>query len=292
MVDEVETRINAINQESILGSGYVDQLISDNPNSPFPQVLRTERPDRLAANLLDGRVGLFIDGSPAALILPAPMVTFFQTMDEFNSQWIFGSLLRMLRWVGFIVAVFAPSIYIAVVSKNFDIVPTELLMKIAESRAGIPFPPLIEAVFMEITIEILREAGIRLPGRVGQTIGIVGAIVVGDAAVKAGIASNIMVVVVALTAIATFIMPVFEMGLTVRFIRFPMMILAGTFGLVGVGIGVAFVLGHLVALETCKVPYLEPFAPIKIIEWKDLFIRAPLKVMRYRPTPASNRNNK
>ncbi len=290
VVEEVIARLDTIHLEVIMDSGYIEQLIVDNPYSPFPQAMRTERPDKVAANLLDGKVAILVDGSPTALLLPAPMIGYFQTIDEFSTQWLLGSVLRLIRWIGFFVAMFLPAIYIAIVSKDFSIMPLQLLLIIAESRAGIPYPPLVEALIMEITVEIIREAGIRLPGKIGQTIGIVGAIVIGDAAVKAGIASNIMIIVVAVTTISTFLVPVFELGLAVRFIRFFMMFLGGTFGIIGLSIGGAMVLAHLSMLETCGVPYLEPFAPIKVKEWKDLFIRAPLWTMNgRRPTPSNKR---
>ncbi|KUO53366.1 MAG: hypothetical protein APF76_08990 [Desulfitibacter sp. BRH_c19] len=286
VLKEIEKRLKSIKTDVIVGTGQFNEFITDHPSSPFPQTLRTERPDSAAANLSEGRAVILVDGQPDAIIIPAPMTVFFQTLDEYNTPWIFGSLLRLIRWVSFIIASSLPGFYIAIISLNHEILPIGFLVIIAESRSRVPFPPLIEAFLMEITIEILREAGIRLPGPLGQTIGIVGAIVIGDAAVQAGLASNIMVIVVAVTTIATFVLPTFEFGLTLRFIRFPLMILGYFFGFVGLLLGLAFMIAHLCIIETVGIPYLTSISPFRTRDMQDTFLRLPPFLMTKRPASA------
>jgi hypothetical protein len=286
VLSEIEKRIKSIKIDTILGTGQINEYITDSPNSPFPQLLITQRVDKVVANILEGRAAILIDGQPDAIILPATFPLFFMTLDEYNTPWIFGSLLRLVRWGCFIVAVFLPGFYIAIVSLNHEIVPLELLIIISQSRTKVPFHPLIEAILMEVTIEILREAGVRLPGSIGQTIGIVGAIVIGEAAVQAGLSSNVMVIVVAVTGIATFVLPVFEFGLALRYIRFPNMVLASLFGFIGLFFMAAMILIHLCTLETVNKPYLTPITPFKLRELQDTFIRLPSFTITKRPSSA------
>ncbi|MEW6622705.1 MAG: spore germination protein [Bacillota bacterium] len=288
VLQEIEKRLNSIKTDAIIGSGQLVELITDHPGSPFHQILRSERPDRIAADLLEGKAAIFVDGNPDALILPATMPMFFTTLDEYNTTWLFGSILRLIRWGSFVIAAFLPGFYIAVVSVNHEVLPIEFLIIISESRTKVPFPPILEALLMEVTIEILREAGIRLPGALGQTIGIVGAIVIGDAAIRAGLASNIMVIVVAVTTIATFVLPVFEMQLSLRFIRFPLMVLASMFGLVGLFFGISILIAHLSAMETVGKPYLSPIAPFRTTEMQDTFVRLPFFSITKRPSSAKD----
>lgn len=288
VLDEIEKRINSIKTDVIVGTGQLNEFITDYPSSPFPQLLRTERIDKVVANLLEGRAAIIVDGQPDVIVLPAPMNLFFQTLDEYNTSWVFGSILRVLRWGSFFIAIMLPAIYIAMVTINHEIVPIELLIIISESRFKVPYPPIIEALLMELTIEILREAGIRLPGSLGQTIGIVGAIVIGDAAVQAGLASNVMVIVVAVTTIATFVLPTFEFGLTLRFLRFPLMLLASLFGFIGIFVGLALIIGHLCILETVKKPYLTSIAPFRTREMQDTFLRLPVFHINKRPSSAKD----
>jgi spore germination protein len=185
--------------------------------------------------------------------------------------------------LGFFLSTFLPAIYIAVISFNYEIIPLDLLISIGESRERVPFPPIIEALVMEITLEMLREAGIRLPSPIGQTVGIVGGIVIGQAAVQAGIVSNIMVIIVASTAIASFILPSYDMASAIRLLRFPVMIAASMFGLIGIAIALMILVAHLISLESLGTPYGTPFAPVRFSDWKDTLIRLPLWSMKDRP---------
>jgi spore germination protein len=283
VLKELVDRINKLDVDSVLNAASLAEYIEDNPYSPFPQLFLTERPDFAAAEILEGRIVTVVDRSPNVLIGPATFELFFKSMDDYGARWTVASFIRLMRYFGFVVAVFLPATYIAVIAFHFEIIPLKLLLSIGASRERVPFPPFIEAIIMEITLEMLREAGIRLPAKIGQTVGIVGGIVIGQAAVEAGIVSNIMVIVVALTAIASFIIPNYDMGAAIRMLRFPMMIAAAWFGFVGLTIGLMTLIAHFVALESLGTPYGSPIAPLRFPDWKDLFIRFPDWSMVKRP---------
>ncbi|MFC5404081.1 spore germination protein [Cohnella soli] len=283
VLHELEYRIDKIDIDAIINTGEMAELIEDNPYSPFPQFIMTERPDSAISQLLQGRFVVILDRSPSVIIAPATFTSFFQSVDDYSTRWLIASFIRLLRFIAFLIALFLPAIYIAFLTFNFEVIPLELFMSIAETRERVPFPPLLEAMLMEITLEMMREAGIRLPAPIGQTIGIVGGIVIGQAAVQAGIVSNIMVIVVASTAIASFILPSYDMGTAVRLLRFPMMLMASLYGIVGLIIGCMILVAHLVALESLKTPYGSPLAPFRWADMKDTFIRLPLWAMVKRP---------
>jgi spore germination protein len=286
LIEEVEERLNEIDIDQILSSGHLEQLIQDNTYSPLPQIQSTERPDKAVANLMEGRVAILVDNSPFALLTPSTFAQFFQSPEDYNERWFVASFIRILRWFASFLAVFTPAVYIAVVTYDSGLIPTRLALSIAASRAGVPFPSLIEALLMESTIELLRESGARLPSAIGQTIGIVGGIIIGDAAVKAGITSPIMVIIVAVTAIASFVIPSYSAAIGIRLIRFPLMILAGFLGLYGVMIGFIALNIHMVSLKSFGIGYMSPQAPVIFQDMKDLIIRVPAKKMRKRPVQA------
>ncbi|WP_152396825.1 spore germination protein [Paenibacillus guangzhouensis] len=283
ILEELEKRIRKIDVDAIINAGELGEFIEDNPFSPFPQFISTERPDSAASQLLQGRFVMIVDGSPNVLIGPTTFVSFFQSIDDYSTRWLIASFIRVTRYFAFFIALFLPAIYIALISYNYVVIPIKLIISIGESRERVPFPPFAEAILMEITLEMLREAGIRLPAPIGQTVGIVGGIVIGQAAVQAGIVSNIMVIVVASTAIASFILPNYDMGAAVRFLRFPMMIIASIFGIVGIAVGLMTLIIHLITLKSLDTPYGSPLAPVRFVDWKDTFIRAPLWIMKKRP---------
>ncbi|MBT2659766.1 spore germination protein [Bacillus sp. ISL-45] len=292
VVAEVERRLSYISTDMVLSPGYIEEFIEDDPFSLFPQIVNTERPDRTIANLMEGRVALIGDGSPTALILPITFFAFYQSSDDYNSRWIPATFIRMLRYVSFIIAITLPALYIAINAFHLEVIPHELILSLKGSVEGIPYPPLMEAFFMEITIELIREAGIRLPKPVGQTIGIVGGLVIGDAVVSAGLISNIMIVVVAVTAISAFVVPSNEMSTTVRLIRFPLMIAASFLGFVGLIFGLIIIFIKLCKLESFGVPYFSPLAPLHVKDLKDTFFRLPLWKMNERPKNALASNTK
>ena len=290
LVSEVRARLQKIDIDGVLESGYLEELIEDNPYSPFPHILHTERPDRVAANLLEGRVAVITDGTPFVLLAPAEFIVFMQSPEDYNERYIIGTAVRWLRYLAFAISLLLPSLYIAITTFHQEMIPTRLLISLAAAREGGPFPALVEALAMEFTFEALREAGIRLPRSVGQAVSIVGALVIGQAAVQAGVVSSLMVIVVALTGIASFVNPSFSIALTMRLLRFPIMLLAGTLGLFGVMVGVLAILIHLSGLRSFGVPYLASLAPLHISDLKDVAIRAPWWAMINRPVETGKRN--
>lgn len=244
VLHELENRIRGLDVDSIINAGMLAEFIEDRPFSPFPQLYLTERPDFAAMEILQGRIVTVVDRSPSVIVGPATFDTFFKSIDDYSSRWLVASFIRIMRYFGFLIAIFLPAVYIATISFHVDIIPLKLLISVGISRERIAFPPFIEAFIMEITLEMLREAGVRLPAKIGQTVGIVGGIVIGQAAVEAGIVSNIMVIVVALTAIASFIIPSYEMGAAIRILRFPMMLAASFFGFVGLVVGLMTLIAH------------------------------------------------
>jgi len=284
IVSEVLRRLGNIKMDGVLDNGYIEEMIEDNPYSPFPQINYTERPDVLAGKLLEGKVGIILDGTPIVLVVPATLTQFLSVNEDYYQRPLSVILFRTVRYVGAFIALLAPSIYIAVTTFHQEIIPTDLLMSIAAGRQGVPFPALLEALTMMFILEILQEAGLRLPKPIGQTIGIVGALIIGDAAVKAGLVSPMMVIVIGLTAVASYAIPYYDLSLAVRLIRFPFMILAGMLGFFGVSVGLYVMAIHLLSLRSFGVPYLSPIAPLRIRALlQDTFVRAPWWALKRRP---------
>ncbi|WP_240627284.1 spore germination protein [Thermoflavimicrobium daqui] len=292
LLSEVKKRIEKIEIDDLPESGYVEELIKDNYLSPFPQVQNTERPDRVVGALLEGRVAILLDGTPFVLIVPVTFSMMLQSPEDYYENWIFGTVIRALRYAAAFVSLFLPSIYISFISFHQGLIPTTLAISIAGTREGVPFPSFIEAFLMEFAIEVLREAGLRLPRPVGQTVGLVGGLVIGQAAVQAGIVSPIMVIVVALTAISSFAIPQYGAGLVLRLLRFGGMILASLFGLFGVILFFLILSIHFVKLKSFGVPYAAPFVPYRLSDFKDIIYRAPILQMKKRPKMMQVQNPK
>ncbi|PQP84736.1 spore germination protein [Paenibacillus sp. PCH8] len=283
LVAEVRKRIEEMDMDIMLESGYVEQLIEDSTLSPFQQILNTERPDRVIAALLEGRVAILLDGTPFVLVVPVTFSMLLQSPEDYYERWIPGTFLRMLRFMSAMLALLAPALYISFISFHPGLIPTKLVLTIIETRTGVPFPSIIEVLIMELSIEILREAGIRLPKPIGPAMGIVGGLIIGQAAVQAGIISQFLVIVVAVTAISSFTIPVYSAGLTLRILRFAAMFSAAVLGLYGVVMFFLLVCTHLARLSSFGVPYVSPAVPYHMSDWKDFVIRAPLNMMRRRP---------
>ncbi|WP_152379304.1 spore germination protein [Paenibacillus brasilensis] len=283
LIEEVTNRLRKINLDAVLESSYIEELIEDNPYSPFPQILETERADVVCASLLEGRVAILIDGTPFVLIAPITVFSLIQSAEDYYSRWFVGSIVRILRYVFIALSLLLPSIYVAIVTFHPQMLPLSLLFSFSSSRELVPFPTIVEALMMEIAFEALREAGIRLPKQIGAAVSIVGAIVIGDAAVRAGLVSAPMVIVVAITGVSSFVIPHYSIGLTLRVLRFPIMILAGFLGIVGVMLGIMAILLHLCTLRSFGVPYLSGIAPTIREDLKDQLIRAPWWAMNKRP---------
>ncbi|KGP91890.1 spore gernimation protein KA [Pontibacillus chungwhensis BH030062] len=283
IVQEVKNRLSKIDIDSVQESGVIEQLIEENSLSPFPQVQVTERPDTVAGSLAEGRVAIIVDHTPFVLIAPLTINSFYQSAEDYYERWVYSSLIRILRIGAALIALCLPSIYVALISYHQGLIPTDLVISLAGSREGVPFPSIVEALLMEVTIEILREAGIRLPNPVGQAVGIVGGLVIGESAVSAGLVSPMMVIVVALTAISSFALPQYYVGVSLRILRFPFMISAALLGLYGIVIALILLSVHLVRLKSFGVYYLEPLVPYSPKGWKDMFIRTQTKRLKSRP---------
>ncbi|QOS89184.1 spore germination protein [Peribacillus sp. JNUCC41] len=282
-VDNVIQRINDIEFDEILDGSNLAQMLYDNSNTLFPLFLNTERPDRIASALAEGKVALLIDRSSSVLITPTILLEYFITMEDYNMPWVPASAFRLLRIFAVAFSIFATPIYVAVLTYHYELIPKDLLETIVTSRNLIPFQPLIEALFLEISIELLREAAARLPTKVGQTLGIVGGIVIGQAAVVAGLTSNILLIIVALSALASFVTPIYKMGNAIRLLRFPFLVGAQIWGGLGIIITAVFLITHLIKLTSMGHPYLEPIYPFRMKDWKDSFVRLPFNIFKSRP---------
>ena len=283
ILEELNKRISEINIDAILDSGYIEQMIQDNKWSLFPQTQSTERPDVVAAALYEGRVAILVDNSPFAVIVPATLPSLFQSPDDYYQRWIFGSAMRIIRLFSAILGIILPALYVAVTSFHPSIIPTKLAYFIAASREGVPFPAFIEAIIMEISLDLLIESVVRLPKPIGSTIGIVGGLIIGQAAVSAGIVSPIMIIIVSVTAITSFTTPNYEIASAFRLIRFLMIIAAAIIGLYGIVLSLILLLIHLVKLNSFGVPYLAPVVNPDIDDFKDVYIRMPFNYFKTRP---------
>ncbi|THF78091.1 spore germination protein [Cohnella fermenti] len=283
-VKEIRRRLGRIDVDSILDSGYIEEFIQEERWTPFPTIQNTERPDAASAGLLEGQIAVVVDGSPFVLLAPSTFVKFFQSSEDYYQRYDISSFLRMIRYICFFVSILLPSLYIAVTTFHQEMLPTPLLISLASQREGVPFPALVEALLMELTFEVLREAGVRMPRVVGPAISIVGALVLGQAAVQAGLVSAAMIIVVSFTAIANFVIPSVNMAAGARLIRFVLMLVGGTLGLFGIMCGLMVMVVHLVSLKSFGIPYMTPLAPLVWNNLKDVWIRVPWPLMKTRPT--------
>ncbi len=283
-VNEVKSRVGRIDIDMVTDSSYIEKFIEDSGLSPFPMLVVTERPDKCAAALAEGRIVVLVDNSPNALIAPVTFTDFLMAAEDYYYVFYFSTLLRLLRYLSIVVSLLGPSFYIAVTTFHQEMIPLPLLVTITRSRADVPFPAILEALLMEFTFELLREAGIRLPQPVGPAVSIVGGLVIGQGVVQAGIVSQAMVIVVALTGIASFAIPAFNSAITLRLLRFPFMLLAAVFGIYGIIMGILVLLIHLASLRSFGVPYLSPFTPVSFKDLKDSVIMTPLWTMKKRPS--------
>ncbi|MEC0270974.1 spore germination protein [Paenibacillus anseongense] len=281
-VNTVRQRIMDLDFDVIFDTSTLSQIISDVSITPFPLFMSTERVDRMKFLLLSGNVAVLSESSPFVISGPTTLFDFFYSPEDFYLPWILGSFFRLLRYLGVIFSIFASSIYVSIMTFHYSIVPRAMLGPIIESRMNVPFPPFLEVLLMEMTVELLREAGARLPTKVGQTLGIVGGVVLGEASVQAGLTSNILIIIVSLSALASFTTPIFKMSNTIRFLRFPLIFLAGAWGGLGIVIGVLILLGHLLRLKSLGTPYLVPVFPFRYKGFKE-FLRLSYSATWNRP---------
>lgn len=278
---ELEKKIESIDIDYIESPGFVEELITDDKFSLFPKFLISERTDRIRSYLMDGKIAILTDGSPECVILPVSFWSFFQTPDDYQVGWIIGSMFRFLRIVCFIFAISLPGLYVALVTFDPRIIPFEIALSLKSSMQLVALPPILEAIIMLVTLEILREATVRLPSPIGQSIGVVGGIVIGTVIVQTNLISNMMVVVTALTGVASFIIPSYEMSNAARIITYPFLVMSSIFGLIGLEISFFLLLTHLARIHTIGIPYF--YAWFTKDALKDTLFRAPIKRLKKRP---------
>ncbi|MGE5561475.1 MAG: spore germination protein [Chloroflexota bacterium] len=284
LITTVKERIKAIETDFIPDSSYIEQFIEDRPFSPFPQVQYSERTDRATAALAEGRLIIIVDGSPMVLIIPSTFTTLIQAPEDYYERPILGTFFRIIRSLSAFISLTLPAFYVAITSFHQEMLPTELILAFAAARERVPFPAIVELLVMEVSLELVREAGLRLPSPAGQTVGIVGALLLGQAAVQAQIVSPIIVIVVALTALASFAVPHYSTGIAIRVLRFLLLILGATLGLFGVTAGMTAITIHMASLTSLGTPYLTPLAPLRPRSaLLDTVLRAPLWRQDLRP---------
>lgn len=284
IVVDIKTKVNKIEIDGILTTGYIEQLIEGSPYSFFPQIQETERPDKIAAHLLEGKIAIMANGTPFVLILPSLFVQFLQTTEDYFDRTYIGSFTRALRHIAFFLAIFLPGIYVALLSFQQELIPFDLIVSLASSRKEVPFPVAVEAFLQEFIIQLLTESGMRLPTPLGQTVGVVGGIILGQAAISAKLASPAIIIVTAITTICTWVIPNPSMSNAARILRLPVLLFASFFGLFGLSLCLLIILAHLSSLESMGgVPYFSPYAPTRYDDIKDSFFRTFLWKMKKRP---------
>ncbi|MCV9884205.1 spore germination protein [Metabacillus halosaccharovorans] len=283
LLNTLKQKLENIKTDNISDSSILAQCLEDNHYSFFPQFIMTELPDRFLYSILNGKVGILLDRSPVAIIGPANFFSFFESTEDIYLRWSLSTFIRFIRLLAMAGSLLLTAFYVAIITFHFELIPSRLLIIIGQSRSQVPFPPFLEALLMEILIELLREAGARLPSKVGQTMGIVGGIVIGQATVEAGLTSNILIIIVAFSALGAFSAPIYEMGTAIRICRFPFIFLAGIWGLNGIMVGVCVLMVHLLRLTSLNKPYLAPLYPFRIKDLKYFLIRLPHHFYMRRP---------
>lgn len=283
LVEEVKHRLERIKIDAVLESGYIEELIEDAPLSPLPTIQSTERPDKVAASLLEGRVAIFVDNSPFVLVVPTYFWQYIQATDDYYSRYWVGSFFRLIRYFALAISLTLPSIYVLLATFHQEMIPTALALTIASGREVVPFPALLEAVVMELVFELMREAGLRMPKQIGSAISIVGSLVIGQAAVQAGIVGPTILIVVAITAIASFAIPNYAASFSIRILRFPLLIASGTMGLVGFGAVFSIIVLHALSIRSFGESYLAPATPFRPSDQKDVLLRMPWWSLRKLP---------
>ncbi len=278
---DVENRLKNVNADIIYDSGYLEQLIEDNSFSPFPQVQLTERPDKISAELAEGRIAIIVDNSPYVMLVPTVLASFYQSAEDYYQNWEIMSLLRIIRYIAGFAAFTLPGLYIAITLFSPEILPVNITLKLAQDRSSVPFPTVVEVIAMELIFEALREAGIRMPSVLGGTLGIVGGIIIGQAAVDAGLVSPMVVIIVALTGVCSFSIPNIALVSAFRLLKYLIIIFSAIWGIVGFVLGVFLVLAHIGSLKSFGINYFEPFSGITNNNvLSDTLLRAPFKYMK------------
>lgn len=286
LVHEIERRLDEYEIDGILDSGVVEQLAEKKWYSPFPEFQTTRRPDRAAMAILEGRVVVIVNNSPIALIIPTDINSFMKTTDDYYNRFAVATFARLIRYLAAFFSLTLPGLYLAVTNFHTQILPTSLLLSFWQNRMGVPFPEVIEVLLMELSFELLREAGIRLPGAMGNAIGIVGGLIIGQAAVDANLVSPIVVIVVAFTALCSFAIPSEEFAFSFRLLKFGVIIMSAWLGYFGFLLSLFAILIHLSGLKSFGIPYLMPYVGADLSGYqdeRDSIIRFPIKKMKRRP---------
>ncbi len=282
IVEEIKRRINSLDTDFIPGSGILEQFIEENPWSIIPTIMSTERPDRTASHLIEGKAVIIADGTPFALIVPVTISTMFHTPEDTTLRWQYGTLIRLIRVFAVFIATFIPGLYVALTNFHREMIPTDLLIAIAKARENVPFPTIVEVLLMEAAFELIREAGIRIPGIIGNTIGIIGALILGQAAVQANLVSPVLIIIVAITGLGNFAIPDFSMAFAARILRIMYIILGAVLGFYGISLGIVATTVMLACTKSFGIPMLTFFAP-RLSNSNDVVMRMPVWMQQFRP---------
>lgn len=280
ILNDIKQKIGCIDIDILSATGTLEQCIENHPYSVFPQSFNTERPDIIEASLMEGRLAILINGTPYVMTIPAIFPEFFQAVEDYYQRTLVANFSRILRAIAIWTVITLPSVYLTLIRFNAELIPERFLIPVVNSRIGIALSPFLEILSMEIIVEFLREGGLRLPNKIAQTLSVVGGVVIGDAAVKAQIVSPATIIVVTGSVLATFLIPNYDMAISIRLLRFPMLIMANYLGALGIAIGWYFIIFHLLSMDSYGVPYFEI---AKSSDFKDMLIRAPIWQMNKRP---------
>lgn len=291
LINEVKYRLNNLDIDSLFSAGELEQFICDSNIFGIPQTMATERPDKAAKYLLKGRVIVIVNGTPYGIIMPSILIDFLSSSEDTNLKANFSNFLRILRVISSFLTLLLPGLYIAITSFHQEILPTSLMFSILGSRENVPFPIIVEILLMEFSFELIREAGLRVPSPIGPTIGIVGALVLGQAAVSAGIVSPILIIIVAITGIASFAIPDFTFGFHLRYFRFAFILLGFMAGFLGISIGLFIYISALCSIHSFGVPFTTPFAPVTDSKGNG-YLLPPIWKREYRPPYMSTKKPK
>jgi len=281
-INTMRQRLQDLDVDEVEDITVLKQYVEDSSTNFFPQYYSTELPDRVSYVIKKGKIAVLMEESPIAFIAPSTFFSFLESTEDLYMRWNVGSLLRFLRMLAMFISISITSFYVALVTYQYELIPSELLVTLGKSRSEVPFPPVIEALLIEFLVELLREAGARLPTKIGQTIGIVGGIIIGESAVQAGLSSNILIIAVAMSALASYTTPNYLMATSLRIIRFPMILLAATYGIVGIMFGFCFLIMHLLRLTSLGRPYLAPLYPLQLQDFNKVFYHLPRQFQNQR----------
>lgn len=286
LLNRVKERLSHIQLDAIESSGQIEQLIEDHPYSIFPTIGNTQRPDKATLLLLEGRILIITEGAPFALVVPFLFMENMYSIEDYNSRPYYSSFIRLLRFFAFIISITLPALYISALNFQKEIIPSDMIVPIIQARETVPFPLAMEVIMMILMFEVVREAGVRLPQQIGSALSIVGALILGEVSVSAGLVGAPTIVVVSLSYIAAFVItPIADVTAILRLFLFISSSIFGSFGLI---VGLLGIFAHMISLTSMGVPYMAPFAPFYLQDWKDSMVRFPTRLLKYRPKSIPN----